>query len=79
MTTHSQIYLNWARRVCGPLLGALLMLASAGCATVRPEQRAILADPSMQFEDKSADRAALRTSGRGERTTVHAMMNDSGV
>jgi hypothetical protein len=41
------------------LLGALLLLGSAGCATVRPEQRAILADPTMQFDEKSADRAAL--------------------
>jgi hypothetical protein len=40
-------------------LGALSLLASAGCATVRPEQRAILADPTMQFDAKSADQAAL--------------------
>ena len=40
-------------------LGALILVASAGCATVRPEQRAILADPTMQFDVKSADRAAL--------------------
>ena len=38
---------------------ALLLASSAGCATVRPEQRAILADPTMQFDEKSADRAAL--------------------
>jgi hypothetical protein len=38
---------------------ALSLLASAGCATVRPEQRAMLADPTMQFDEKSADRAAL--------------------
>jgi len=40
-------------------LAAALLVASAGCATVRPEQRAILADPSMQFDEKSADRTAL--------------------
>jgi hypothetical protein len=40
-------------------LGALLLIGSAGCATVRPEQRAILADPTMQFDAKSADQAAL--------------------
>ncbi|MEO6599383.1 MAG: DUF4266 domain-containing protein [Polyangiaceae bacterium] len=40
-------------------LGALVLAASAGCATVRPEQRAILADPTMQFDAKSTDRAAL--------------------
>ena len=40
-------------------LGALLAVTSAGCATVRPEQRAILADPTMQFDAQSADQAAL--------------------
>jgi hypothetical protein len=39
--------------------GVLFALASAGCATVRPEQRAILADPTMQFDVQSADQAAL--------------------
>ncbi|HEY3256569.1 MAG TPA: DUF4266 domain-containing protein [Polyangiaceae bacterium] len=39
--------------------GALILATSAGCATVRPEQRAILADPTMQFDAKSADQAAL--------------------
>ncbi len=43
----------------GLLLGASILVASAGCATVRPEQRAILADPTMQFDAKSADQAAL--------------------
>jgi hypothetical protein len=47
------------RRALAGVLGALLLLASAGCATVRPEQRAILADPTMQFDEKSPDRAAL--------------------
>jgi len=46
-------------KALGLLLGASLLLASAGCATVRPEQRAILADPTMQFDEKAADRAAL--------------------
>jgi len=46
-------------RALGLSLGALVLVASAGCATVRPEQRAILADPTMQFDAKSADRAAL--------------------
>ena len=41
------------------VFGTLLVLGSAGCATVRPEQRAILADPTMQFETKSAEQAAL--------------------
>ena len=39
---------------------ACLGLASlSACATVRPEQRAILADPTMQFDAKSIDQAAL--------------------
>lgn len=33
--------------------------ALSACATVRPEQRAILADPTMQFDAKSTDQAAL--------------------
>ncbi len=37
---------------------ALLTLSAAGCATVRPEQRAILADPVMQYDDDAADEAA---------------------
>jgi hypothetical protein len=41
------------------VLGVLFAFASAGCATVRPEQRAILADPTMQFDAQSADQAAL--------------------
>jgi hypothetical protein len=41
------------------LLAALALVSSAGCATVRPEQRAILADPTMRFDSESADRAAL--------------------
>ena len=47
------------RRALAGVLGTALLLASAGCATVRPEQRAILADPTMQFDEKAADRAAL--------------------
>ena len=46
-------------KAVGLLLGVSILVASAGCATVRPEQRAILADPTMQFDEKSADRAAL--------------------
>ena len=46
-------------KALGLLLGAALFCASAGCATVRPEQRAVLADPTMQFDEKSTDRAAL--------------------
>ena len=38
---------------------AVVLVSSAGCATVRPEQRAMLADPTMQFDAKSTERAAL--------------------
>ena len=46
-------------KALGLAIAGLVLIASAGCATVRPEQRAILADPTMQFDQKSADRAAL--------------------
>ena len=39
------------------LLG--LAVPSAGCATVRPEQRSILADPVMQFESESPEERQL--------------------
>ena len=41
------------------LLAALGLASLSACATVRPEQRAILADPTMQFDAKSVDQAAL--------------------
>jgi len=50
-------------------LALVLVLASAGCATVRPEQRAILADPTMQFDEPSNDQAALE----------HALENREGA
>lgn len=37
------------------LLAALIGALSSACATVRPEQRSILADPLMQFESESPD------------------------
>ena len=44
--------------VCVQLgLGIALALVAAGCATVRPEQRAILADPVMQFDGDSSEAA----------------------
>ena len=36
----------------------LLSLASGACATVRPEQRAVLADPTMRFEGEPGENAA---------------------
>jgi Domain of unknown function (DUF4266) len=59
MTTEKHLELGKAAKLVLLGTGTLLALASAGCATVRPEQRAILADPTMQFDAKSADQAAL--------------------
>lgn len=39
---------------------ALFLLASAGCVTVKPQQRAVLADPIMQFEGDPQASAQLR-------------------
>ena len=41
---------------------ALVALLGSGCATVRPEQRAILADPTMQYDDDTGERAAREHS-----------------
>ncbi len=59
MTTEKHLELGKAAKLVLIGFGTLLAIASAGCATVRPEQRAILADPTMQFDAKSADQAAL--------------------
>jgi hypothetical protein len=34
-------------------------LAGSGCVTVRPEQRAVLADPTMRFGGEPGEKAAL--------------------
>jgi len=36
-----------------------LGLMSSACVTVRPEQRAVLADPTMRFEGEPGEKAAL--------------------
>ena len=38
----------------------VLSVALAGCATVAPQQRAILADPTMQFDAEQKHEGALR-------------------
>jgi hypothetical protein len=44
-----------------PRLAILPFVAlPAGCATVAPQQRAILADPTMQFDSDARHDAALR-------------------
>jgi hypothetical protein len=58
MTIGQLLNLDWASKL--PLaLAAAVMFAGAGCATVRPEQRAILADPTMQFDAPSPEQSAL--------------------
>jgi hypothetical protein len=42
------------------LLGLACLPLLAGCATVKPEQRAILADPTMQFDADGKHEAPLR-------------------
>jgi hypothetical protein len=42
------------------LLALAHALALGGCVTVRPEQRAILADPTMQFQGNSREAAQLQ-------------------
>jgi len=46
-----------ARAICH-VLGGLFLLTLASCVTVRPEQRAVMADPTMQFEHDPGDGAA---------------------
>jgi hypothetical protein len=46
--------------VGGRLLAALVLLLAEACATVAPQQRAVLADPTMQFDAESKHDAALR-------------------
>lgn len=41
-------------------IAVLCLLALSGCATVAPQQRAILADPTMQFDAEAKHDAALR-------------------
>jgi hypothetical protein len=42
--------------VAAAMLSSLL---AGGCATVRPEQRAVLADPTMRFEGEPGEKGAL--------------------
>ena len=45
--------MSTSKQIARVLLSAVAVavgIASGGCATVRPEQRAILADPVMQFQ-----------------------------
>jgi hypothetical protein len=42
------------------LLPLGLLLSASGCATLAPQERAILADPTMQFDAEARHDAALR-------------------
>lgn len=42
------------------ILLVVLLLVSAGCVTVKPQQRSVLADPIMQFEGDPQASAQLR-------------------
>jgi hypothetical protein len=42
----------------GWVLAVVLLLGASGCVTVRPEQRAVLSDPTMQFDNDPGDGAA---------------------
>jgi uncharacterized protein DUF4266 len=42
------------------ILSLALPLAASGCATLAPQERAILADPTMQFDAEARHDAALR-------------------
>jgi len=48
----------WNPRAALGLAIALLATFTSACATVRPEQRAVLADPTMRFEGEPGEKAA---------------------
>lgn len=54
-TSHSVL----ARSLAIAVVACLVSVAAAGCATVRPEQRAVLADPTMRFDGEPGEKGAL--------------------
>lgn len=52
----SILFANLARSTALVLLAA----ANAGCVTVKPQQRATLADPTMLFDDDARARAQMQ-------------------
>lgn len=44
--------MKWLLSLC---VAVLVAAAGPGCVTVRPEQRAILADPTMSFDAEAGD------------------------
>jgi len=62
MNRHKALPLDWEptsemRSVA--LLGALLAFIVSSCAPVRPEERAVLADPMMQIRSDPGERGTL--------------------
>lgn len=60
MTTQGR---RWGERGRPSLLRVAVILAvlpSVSCATLAPQQRAILADPTMQFDSEARHEAPLR-------------------
>ena len=49
-----------ARQVCALLLVLASAIMSTACVTVRPQERAVLADPTMQFEGDPQAAGQLR-------------------
>ncbi len=49
-----------ADRVTRTVLAVVLAVGAAGCSTVKPQQRSVLADPIMQFEGDPQASAQLR-------------------
>jgi hypothetical protein len=58
MNTRSHRSTLFGARLLGAACLCLMALLFAGCATVRPEQRAILADPTMQYEASPLEEGA---------------------
>jgi hypothetical protein len=48
----------WNPRIIASLAFIALASFTSACATVRPEQRAVLADPTMRFEGEPGEKAA---------------------
>lgn len=49
---------SFAKRAGSVVAVLAVILGATGCVTVRPEQRAVLADPTMQFDADAGDAAA---------------------
>lgn len=52
------IFAGAAAKLGLALGSAALLLGASACVTVRPEQRAVMADPTMQFDADPGDGAA---------------------